>query len=53
MIVFVGFGWMGLARLVRGQVLAIREMEFVEAARALGVPPLRIALRHILPNAIG
>ena len=52
-IVFVGFGWMGLARLVRGQVLAIREMEFVESARALGVPPLRIALRHILPNAIG
>ena len=52
-IVFVGFGWMGLARLVRGQVLAIREMEFVEAARALGVPSLRIALRHILPNAIG
>jgi hypothetical protein len=33
-IVFVGFGWMGLARLVRGQVLAIREMEFVEAARS-------------------
>lgn len=52
-LVFVAFGWMGLARLVRGQVLAIREMEFVEAARALGVPPLRIALRHILPNAIG
>jgi peptide/nickel transport system permease protein len=52
-IVFVGFGWMGLARLVRGQVLAIREMEYVEAARALGVPSLRIALRHILPNAIG
>ncbi|MEY4388573.1 MAG: hypothetical protein RLZZ432_292 [Chloroflexota bacterium] len=51
--VFVGFGWMGLARLVRGQVLAIREMEYVEAARALGVPPLRIAIRHILPNAIG
>ena len=52
-IVFIAFGWMGLARLVRGQVLAIREMEFVEAARALGVPGLRIALRHILPNAIG
>jgi peptide/nickel transport system permease protein len=51
--VFVVFGWMGLARLVRGQVLAIREMEFVEAARALGVRPLRIAVRHILPNAIG
>jgi ABC-type dipeptide/oligopeptide/nickel transport system permease subunit len=44
---------MGLARLVRGQVLAIREMEFVEAARALGVPSLRTALHHILPNAIG
>jgi peptide/nickel transport system permease protein len=51
--VFVAFGWMGLARLVRGQVLAIREMEYVEAARALGVRPLRIAVRHILPNAIG
>ena len=51
--VFVIFGWMGLARLVRGQVLAIREMEYVEAARALGVRPLRIAVRHILPNAIG
>jgi ABC-type dipeptide/oligopeptide/nickel transport system permease subunit len=52
-IVFIAFGWMGLARLVRGQILAIREMEYVEAARALGVPGLRIALRHILPNAIG
>jgi peptide/nickel transport system permease protein len=51
--VFVAFGWMGIARLVRGQVLAIREMEFVEAARALGVRPVRIAIRHILPNAIG
>jgi ABC-type glycerol-3-phosphate transport system permease component len=51
--VFVVFGWMGIARLVRGQVLAIREMEYVEAARALGVRPLRIAIRHILPNAIG
>ena len=51
--VFVAFGWMGIARLVRGQVLALRETEFVEAARALGVRPIRIALRHILPNAIG
>ena len=51
--VFVAFGWMGISRLVRGQVLAIREMEFVEAARALGVRPVRIAVRHILPNAIG
>lgn len=52
-VVFVSFGWMGIARLVRGQVLALRETEFVEAARALGVRPIRIALRHILPNAIG
>jgi len=52
-IVFVVFGWMGIARLVRGQVLALREMEFIEAARALGVRPIRIALRHVLPNAIG
>jgi hypothetical protein len=51
--VFIAFGWMGIARLVRGQVLAVREMEYVEAARALGVRPIRIALRHILPNAIG
>jgi peptide/nickel transport system permease protein len=51
--VFIAFGWMGIARLVRGQVLALRETEFVEAARALGVRPIRIALRHILPNAIG
>ena len=52
-IVFIVFGWMGTARLVRGQVLALREMEFIEAARALGVRPLRIALRHVLPNAVG
>ena len=52
-IVFVVFGWMGTARLVRGQVLALREMEFIEAARALGVRPIRIAIRHVLPNAVG
>ena len=52
-IVFIVFGWMGTARLVRGQVLALREMEFIEAARALGVRPIRIAVRHVLPNAIG
>ncbi len=52
-IVFISFGWMGIARLVRGQVLAIREMEYIEAARALGVGRLRIAMRHILPNALG
>jgi peptide/nickel transport system permease protein len=45
-------GWVGYARLVRAQVLAVREREFVEAARALGASDLRILLRHILPNII-
>jgi len=45
-------GWVGYARLVRGQVLAAREREFVEAARALGASDLRIIVRHILPNII-
>ena len=45
-------GWVGYARLVRGQVLAAREREFVEAARALGATDLRIVVRHILPNII-
>jgi peptide/nickel transport system permease protein len=45
-------GWIGYARLVRAQVLAVREREFVEAARALGAGDLRIILRHILPNII-
>ena len=45
-------GWVGYARLVRGQVLAAREREFVEASRALGASDLRIIVRHILPNII-
>src|ERR1051325_6595179 len=45
-------GWVGYARLVRAQVLAAREKEYVEAARALGASDLRIILRHILPNII-
>jgi peptide/nickel transport system permease protein len=45
-------GWVGYARLVRGQVLATREKEFVEAARALGATDLRVIVRHILPNII-
>jgi peptide/nickel transport system permease protein len=45
-------GWVGYARLVRGQVLAAREREFVEAARALGASDVRIVVRHILPNII-
>lgn len=43
----------GFARLVRGQVLSIRELEFVQAARALGASDIRIMLRHILPSVIG
>jgi peptide/nickel transport system permease protein len=45
-------GWVGYARLVRAQVLAAREKEYVEAARALGATDLRILARHILPNII-
>jgi peptide/nickel transport system permease protein len=45
-------GWVGYARLVRAQVLAAREREFVEAARALGANDLRIIVKHILPNII-
>jgi peptide/nickel transport system permease protein len=45
-------GWAGYARLVRAQVMAVRDLEFVDAARALGAGPLRIFFRHILPNIV-
>jgi len=45
-------GWVGYARLIRAQVLAAREREYVEAARALGASDLRVITRHILPNII-
>jgi peptide/nickel transport system permease protein len=45
-------GWVGYARLVRAQVLAVREREFVEAARALGAGDVRIFTRHIVPNIV-
>ncbi|HEX3473156.1 MAG TPA: ABC transporter permease [Silvibacterium sp.] len=45
-------GWVGYARLVRGQVLAVREREFVEAARAQGATDVRIFVRHIFPNMV-
>jgi len=45
--------WVGLARLVRGQVLSIKEKEFVEAARSSGSPPLKLILKHLLPNSLG
>jgi len=48
-----GFRWMQVARLVRAQFLSLREKEFVEAARALGMTSLRLVMRHILPNSFG
>jgi peptide/nickel transport system permease protein len=45
-------GWVGYARLVRAQVLAVKEREFVEAARALGASDMRVLLLHILPNIV-
>ena len=51
--IVIGFtSWMGLTRLVRAEFLSLREREFVVAAKALGVPDLRIAFKHILPNAL-
>lgn len=52
MIVIGLTGWMGVARLVRGQFLAIKEMDYVTAARALGARDFRLIFGHILPNAL-
>ncbi|MEJ7627841.1 MAG: ABC transporter permease [Ferruginibacter sp.] len=54
--IFIAVGltmWVNVARLVRGQVMGIKELEFVQAARALGFKDTRIILRHILPNILG
>jgi peptide/nickel transport system permease protein len=51
--VLVATGWMGVARLVRAEVLGLRARPFVEAARALGAPGPRVLWRHVLPNALG
>jgi ABC-type dipeptide/oligopeptide/nickel transport system permease subunit len=45
-------GWVGVARLTRGQVLSLKEREFVEAARAVGARPQRIMMKHLFPNAL-
>jgi peptide/nickel transport system permease protein len=50
---FTLFGWMGVARLVRGQVLSLKEREFIEASRAVGAGNGRIIFKHLLPNSIG
>jgi oligopeptide transport system permease protein len=47
------FSWMDMARVVRGQTLSLRTMEFVEAARAIGVPTRRIIFSHVVPNLLG
>ena len=47
------FSWMDMARVVRGQTLSLRSREFIEAARAIGVPTGRIILTHIVPNLLG
>ena len=56
LLIFIAIGltaWVTMARLVRGQVLSLKESEFVEAARAIGVSDRKIVTRHLLPNAIG
>jgi oligopeptide transport system permease protein len=45
-------GWVDICRLVRAQLFSLREKEFIEAARTVGVPPFQIAVRHLLPNAL-
>lgn len=54
--IFIAIGlsmWVGAARLIRGQVLVLREMEYITAAKALGLGDMRIIFRHILPNIAG
>ncbi len=56
MLLFAAIGaveWLTMARIVRGQVMSIKKMEYIEAARSLGYSPLRIIFRHILPNTLG
>jgi ABC-type dipeptide/oligopeptide/nickel transport system permease subunit len=50
--ILVVFGWMSLARLIRGQVLSLREREFIQAAQVIGVPTRRILFRELLPNLV-
>ena len=52
-LVITVFSWMDMARVVRGQTLSLRSMEYVEAARAMGVSTPRIIFRHIVPNLLG
>jgi peptide/nickel transport system permease protein len=54
--IFIAVGltmWINVARTIRGQVLALREMEYIQAAKALGLKNMRIIIRHVLPNVLG
>jgi len=54
--IFIAVGltmWVDVARVVRGQILSLRENEYIEAARALGIPALQIIRKHLLPNIVG
>ncbi len=54
--IFIAVGltmWVNVARVIRGQVIALREFEYIEAAKALGLRDIRIIIRHILPNVLG
>jgi oligopeptide transport system permease protein len=56
MLIFMAIGaveWLTMARIVRGQTIALRNKEFVEAARAAGAKPMEIVFRHIVPNVLG
>jgi oligopeptide transport system permease protein len=54
LVLYLGFtGWVGITRLTRAQFISLRDREFITAARAIGTPPLRIMLQHLLPNAAG
>ena len=51
--IFLGvFGWMWLARIIRGEFMALRQREFIEAVHAIGAPNGRIIIRHLLPNVV-
>ena len=52
MIALIAFGWMGYARIIRGDILSVKERDFIMAARVIGAQDRRILFRHIIPNAI-
>src|SRR5699024_12063053 len=51
-IAYAATGWTGMARLVRGQVIQLKEQEFITAAKLMGAKPMRIILKHLLPNTL-